>query len=101
MFEFLEAFNVLLDKLHHLNFREIPQNSLKTYLLNENQKTKSFHYHNKCEVPQGLILGPLMFLLCINDVQHVAITAKFTLFADDTCISWCGEDIYEFVAWIN
>lgn len=39
-------------------------------------------------VPQGSVLGPLMFLLYVNDLAELRIRGKFTIFADDTTILW-------------
>ena len=85
--------NILLKKLELYGFRGKIYNYLKSYLYNRQQCTKidnkfSSFLQIKCGVPQGSVLGPLLFLLYVNDLPN-ASKFKSTLFADDTnlCIS--------------
>ena len=44
-------------------------------------------------MPQGLILGPLLFVLYINDIVNVSDVAKLIMFADDTNIFLCSDSL--------
>ena len=46
-------------------------------------------------IPQGSILGPLLFIVYINDIPNIRKTAKFILYADDANIIINGKSIIE------
>ena len=84
--------NILLDKLNHYGFREIVKDWFSSYLNNRMQSTQIGPYiSNKanvisCGIPQVSVLGPLRFLLYVNDIHQCLNNLKFYLFADDTNI---------------
>ena len=52
-------------------------------------------------VPQGSVLGPLLFLLYINDIINCSRLLKFSLFADDTVVAYSNQNINEVIATVN
>ena len=46
-----------------------------------------------CGVPQGSILGPLLFLLLMNDIEHVITSCEVLLYADDMVIFFASKNV--------
>lgn len=98
--------NILLKKLNHYGIRGVPHNWFKNYLMNRYQYvnlngTKSEKLPVTCGVPQGSILGPLLFLLYINDLNLVSNLLTFIMFADDTNLFIKGHNINSLTLTLN
>jgi len=83
---------ILLAKMYNYEIRGIVHNWFSSYLTDRKQYTvvgnnQSLSGNITCGVPQGSVLGPLLFLLYVNDMQNAVSDIKIRLFADDTNLS--------------
>ena len=98
--------NILLNKLNVYGFRGTANLIIKSYLSNRQQyvlynNCQSSFKSISCGVPQGSILGPLLFLLYINDMASCSRLMHFILFADDTNMFYSNPDIWKLMHIVN
>ena len=91
---------ILLRKLSSIGVSDESKNWFRSYLTDRSQRTKvgSKLSDSKCishEVPQGSILGPLLFLIYINDLCDVVELCGTSMYADDTAVFYFGNDVEE------
>ena len=98
--------DILLRKLDYYGVRGIALDLLKSYLSDRQQFT---FYKNTISqpcsiihsVPQGSILGPLLFNIYINDIINATKILKTILFADDSCFYYTHKNVIDLINVIN
>ena len=109
--DFSKAFDtvdhmILLQKFYHYGVRGCAHDWFTSYLSNRSQfvtynGVKSNLNNVKCGVPQGSILGPLLFLLYINDLSFACKRTFPVLFADDSNLFLSGKNTDQVQQMIN
>ena len=86
---------VLYRKLDHVGVRGLALDWFSSYLCDRQQRIHIGDVHSDISVlsagvPQGSVLGPLLFILYVNDMSNVSNSVKFIHYADDTTLYLSG-----------
>ena len=88
---------ILLNKLKAISLDDLSTSWFSSYLKNRFQKTEVDGIFSDpmvvpCGVPQGSILGPLLFLIYVNDME-AAVSCRLILYADDSALLVSGTSV--------
>ena len=97
--------SILLQKLNHYGIRGVANKWFENYLLNRKQyvqidQSQSNLCKIDCGVPQGSILGPLLYLIYVNDIDK-STDSKILSFADDTSLYASNMDVKKLFSDVN
>ena len=98
---------ILLKKLGNYGIKDTNFAWFRSYLTNRKQyiqitnDSKSDLRNNTCGVPQGSILGPLLFLVYVNDLPSFSKILNPIMFADDTNLFYENKNIIKLFVTVN
>ena len=89
---------ILISKLEYYGVRRIVNNWFQSFLTNRKQFTNVNNYNSTYQqithgVPEGSVLGPLMFILLINHSHLSVNNSKVYHFADDTDLLFSSKSL--------
>ena len=92
--------------MEHYGIRDVPLLWFESYLSKRIQFVSvngkdSVLRELSCGIPQGSVLGPLLFLMYIDDLPNISNKLEFYLFADDTNIYYENESLVELEKTVN
>ena len=98
--------HILLKKLYAYGIRGKVLKLFHSYLFNRSQYViyddmQSETHHVKCGVPQGSIMGSLLFIIYMNDICNVSKFLYTILYADDTCVLLNGKYLNNLIQSMN
>ena len=96
----------LINVVHRMGIKGTALKWIRSYLENRTQVTKydgktSSEISVNLGVPQGSVLGPILFIMYINDIKLILDKCQLNLFADDTVVYCTGKNINETVENVN